>query len=318
MQRQLIVLVGPTAVGKTEYSIRLAKALDAEIISADSMQIYRFLDIGSAKPSKEELAEIPHHLIGEIDPTRSFSAAEYQKLAREYIELVFSKGKQPLIVGGTGLYVNSLLYDMNFSVLPRQTGFREKLEQEAETFGALSVHKKLEQLDPEAAKRIHPNNIKKVIRAIEVCENSGETFPDFEQSMKPTTEYEVILLGLDRDRQELYERIEQRVDALMEMGLEAEVSGLLSKGLQPSAISMKGIGYKELIGYLNGEYDREEAIRLIKRNTRRYAKRQLTWFKRYSEMRWFLLSEDSKPEEQAALMLSYIKERLAEAASQER
>ncbi len=312
MKKKIIVLVGPTAVGKTEYSIRLAKALDAEIISADSMQIYRYLDIGSAKPTKEELALVPHHLVDEIDPKRAWSAAEYQQLAKKYINEVFAKGKRPLIAGGTGLYVNSLLYDMDFSVLPRQAGFREKLEQEAEEFGPEHVHKKLEKLDPEAALRIHPNNIKKVIRAIEVCETSGDPFPDFEASLKKTKDYDVILVGLTRDRDKLYRRIEQRVDILMEQGLEEEVSGLLSKGLAISDISMKGIGYKEIIAYLNGEYDREEAVRLIKRNTRRYAKRQLTWFRRYPDIRWFDLSELSGIEEGTTAILSYIHERLAD------
>jgi len=289
---KILVLAGPTAVGKTEYSIRLAKALDGEIISADSMQIYEGMDIGSAKPSAAELAMVPHHLIGEIDPRRAFSAAEYQILARQYIREVQKRGKLPIIAGGTGLYVNSLLYDMDFSVLPRQEGFREQLEEEAKREGPEVLHRRLEALDPEAAARIHPNNIKKVIRAIEVCQASGESFPEFEASFKKTKEYDVILIGLERERQELYGRIERRVDALMEQGLEQEVSHLLEKGLQISDISMKGIGYKEIISYLQGEYDREEAIRLIKQNTRRYAKRQMTWFRRYPDMKWFLLTEE--------------------------
>lgn len=314
MKQQILIIAGPTAVGKTEYSIRIAKALNGEIISADSMQLYRFMDIGSAKPSAEERSAVPHHLVDEVDPRLPWSAAEYQKLAKKYIEEVLKRGKLPVISGGTGLYVNSLLYDMDFSVLPRQKGFREKLEQEAAVFGSEQIHRRLQELDPAAAERIHPNNIKKIIRAIEVCERSGKEFPDFALELHETEDYEPILIGLTRDRAELYRRIEERVDQLLDAGLIEEVSGLLKMGLTYDDISMKGIGYKEIIGFLNGEYDKEEAVRLIKLNTRHYAKRQLTWFRRYPEMRWFDLSEYSGPDKGTAAILAYIKENFSLAA----
>ena len=310
MKKQIVVIAGPTAVGKTEYSIRIAKALNGEIISADSMQLYRFMDIGSAKPTAEERAAVPHHLVDEVDPRLPWSAAEYQKLAKKYITEVLERGNLPVISGGTGLYVNSLLYDMDFSILPRQKGFREELEQEAAQIGPERVHQRLRALDPAAAERIHPNNIKKVIRAIEVCESSGKEFPDFASKLHKTSDYSPALIGLTRDREELYSRIEARVDQLLTAGLIDEVSGLLNMGLTFSDISMKGIGYKEVIGFLNGEYDREEAIRLIKLNTRHYAKRQLTWFRRYPDMHWFNLSEFSGPDEGTAVILDYIKERI--------
>ena len=310
MKKQILVIAGPTAVGKTEYSIRIAKALNGEIISADSMQLYRFMDIGSAKPTAEERAAVPHHLVDEVDPRFPWSAAEYQKLAKKYISEVLQRGNLPVISGGTGLYVNSLLYDMDFSILPRQKGFREELEQEASLLGPERVHQRLRELDPAAAERIHPHNIKKVIRAIEVCESSGKEFPDFASKLHETNDYSPVLIGLTRDREELYSRIEARVDQLLDAGLIDEVSGLLKMGLTCSDISMKGIGYKEVIGFLNGEYDKEEAIRLIKLNTRHYAKRQLTWFRRYPDMRWFDLSDYAGPDEGTAVILDYIKERI--------
>ncbi|MGI6727791.1 MAG: tRNA (adenosine(37)-N6)-dimethylallyltransferase MiaA [Anaerovoracaceae bacterium] len=310
MKKQIIVIVGPTAVGKTEYAIRIARAINGEIISADSMQIYKYMDIGSAKPTKEELAIVKHHLVDEVDPKTPWSVAEYQKLARFYIKDILSRSKLPIISGGTGLYVNSLLYDMDFSVIPRQNDLRNQLEQEASVYGNDSIHQRLQQLDPETAKRIHPNNLKKVIRAIEVCKAGGEGIPEFSQSFKKVQEYDWILIGLNREREILYERINQRVDILIKSGLIEEVKNLLSIGLSEDNISMKGIGYKEIIGYLEGKYDREEAIRLIKRNTRRYAKRQITWFKRYPEIKWFNLSEYTTSEDATATILSYLNNQL--------
>jgi len=289
--RTVIFIAGPTAVGKTKFAIETAKAFDGEIISADSMQIYKYMDIGSAKPTKEELAQAKHYLVDEIDPRTEFSAAEYQTLAKKYIETVFRNGKTPVVSGGTGLYLNSLLYDMDFSVMPKQAELRRQLEQEAEIRGAESVHDRLKALDPAAAARIHPNNLKKVIRAIEVLETTGKGIPEFQESFVPTGDYRCILIGLTRERKELYRRIDDRVDQLMEAGLVKEVEALLEKGLTENSIAMKGIGYKEIIAYLHGAYDLEEAVRLVKRNTRHYAKRQLTWLRRYPEMIWFNLSE---------------------------
>jgi tRNA dimethylallyltransferase len=292
-EKTVVFIAGPTAVGKTKYAIEVAKAIDGEIVSADSMQIYQYLDIGSAKPTSEELAQAKHYLVDEIDPAAQFSAAEYQLLAKQYINQIFDAGKVPVVSGGTGLYLNSLIYEMDFSVMPRQEGFREALEKEAEEFGVNYVHDKLKALDPDAAERIHPNNLKKVIRAIEVYQSTGEGIREFSESLVETREFRCILIGLTRDREELYQRIDQRVDLLVQEGLIDEVKSLLCRGLTENSLSMKGIGYKEVIAYLHGEYDLAEAIRLVKRNTRHYAKRQMTWLRRYPQMQWFNLSEYS-------------------------
>ncbi|MCI9475510.1 tRNA (adenosine(37)-N6)-dimethylallyltransferase MiaA [Anaerovoracaceae bacterium 41-7] len=290
MNREIIVICGPTAVGKTKYAIETALHMDGEVVSCDSMQLYKYMDIGSAKPTAEERRRVKHYLVDEIEPTEAFSAARYQKLAKGAIEEIFAKGKTPVIAGGTGLYLSALLYDMDFSAPPGDTAFRDSLYKEAETYGPAWLHKKLEEADPEAAKRIHPNNIKKVVRAIEAA-SLGEKVKDFASDLKLTSDYSARLIGLARDRQQLYDRINQRVDLLMEQGLCDEVKGLMERGLTESDISMKGIGYKEIIGYLEGRYDLAEAVDLVKKNTRHYAKRQLTWFKRYKDMQWFNISE---------------------------
>lgn len=290
MNREIIVICGPTAVGKTKYAIETALRVDGEVVSCDSMQLYKYMDIGSAKPTAEERSLVKHYLVDEIEPTEAFSAARYQKLAKSAIEEIFAKGKTPVIAGGTGLYLNALLYDMDFSAPPGDAAFRDSLYKEAETYGPVWLHKKLEEADPEAAKRIHPNNIKKVVRAIEAA-SLGEKVKDFASDLKPTSDYSARLIGLARDRQQLYDRINQRVDLLMEQGLCEEVRGLMERGLTERDISMKGIGYKEIIGYLEGHYSLDEAVSLVKKNTRHYAKRQLTWFKRYKDMQWFNISE---------------------------
>lgn len=314
--RTVIFVAGPTAVGKTKYAIEIAKAFQGEIISADSMQIYKYMDIGSAKPSKEELAEAKHYLVDEIDPSVEFSAAEYQLLAKKYIEKVFRENKTPIVSGGTGLYLNSLIYDMDFSVMPKQDRFRKELEQEAKLYGAEHVHDRLKTLDPAAAERIHPNNLKKVIRAIEVVETTGEGIREFQESFIPTKDYDCILIGLTRDREELYRRIDIRVDHLMEAGLVKEIESLLEKGLTEDSISMKGIGYKEIISYLHGEYDLAEAVRLVKQNTRRYAKRQMTWLRRYQDMIWFNLSEYETEEKALSVIFEVIRSKENENGSE--
>ncbi len=288
---RIICVCGPTAVGKTKYAIELAKAVNGEVVSADSMQLYKFMDIGSAKPTAEEQAEVRHHLVDFVDPRSGFSVAEYQAAAKAAINDIFSRGKVPVISGGTGLYISSLIYEMDFAGAPRDDCFRERLEGLAKERGNEYVHGLLRELDPEAAERIHPNNLKKLIRAIEVAESTGRGIPAFEESFRPTGDYDYTLIGLMRDRQELYDRIDRRVDLLVEMGLEEEIKRLLEMGLTADDISMKGIGYKEIIGYFNGEYDFDEAVRLVKRNTRHYAKRQMTWLRRYEEMHWVNLSE---------------------------
>jgi len=291
LKNKIIVIAGPTAVGKTKYAINLAQTFDGEIVSADSMQLYKYMSVGSAKPDKDELSQARHHLVDEIDPRESFSVAQYQKLAKSAITDIFARNKQPIISGGTGLYVNSLIYDMDFSMPPDETGYRRELENLAAEKGNIHIHERLAAKDPEAAIKIHPNNLKKMIRALEVAENSNSRIMPFENSFVKTTDYETELICLNRERQELYERINTRVDMFIEKGLVEEVRLLLNMGLTFCDISMKGIGYKEIIGYLNGEYDISQAILKVKQNSRNYAKRQITWFKRYDNMKWFNLSE---------------------------
>lgn len=304
--RKIIAVCGPTAVGKTKYAIEAAKAFGGEVVSCDSMQLYKYMDIGSAKPTAEELAQVPHHLVDLIDPADAFSVAEYQKLAREAIEDIFDRGKVPVIAGGTGLYLNSILYDMDFSNAKQDQNLRLQLEKEAEEFGPEYLHNKLRELDSEAASRIHPNNIKKVVRAIEGA-LSGDNIKDFKECNTKVKDFERILIGLTRDREELYDRINLRVDLLVEQGLFDEVKGLLDKGLTESDISMKGIGYKEIIGYFNGKYTEDEAIDLIKKNTRHLAKRQITWFKRYEDIHWIDISQYKNDEEAIEGMLEWLK-----------
>ena len=307
--RTIVVICGPTAVGKTEFAIRAAEELNGEIVSCDSMQLYQYLDIGSAKPTPEEQARAKHYLVDEIDPRAPFSAAEYRARAKAAIGHIFSQGKLPIVAGGTGLYLNSILYDMDFSAPPRDDGFRAGLYRLAEENGPGILHEMLAERDPAAADRIHPNNTRKIVRALEILE-SGGSLKDISRDPERTKDYRVVLTGLTRERRELYDRIDRRVDLLMEAGLENEVRSLLDMGLTLDDISMKGIGYKEIIGYLNGEYPLDEAVRLIKRNTRRFAKRQMTWFRRYKEMKWFDISAYASEDECFSSLESYIRSEL--------
>lgn len=305
-KRELIVVAGPTAVGKTKFAIEAALAVGGEVVSCDSMQLYQYMDIGSAKPTAEEQAKVKHWLVDQIDPAQPFSVAEYQRLAKSAIEDIFSRGKTPVIAGGTGLYLNSLLYDMDFGNAPQDLELRQTLEKEADLFGAEYLHKKLAEVDPVAAERIHPNNIKKVIRALEGAMN-GNPINDFQNVKEKCKDYTPILIGLTRNRPELYDRINQRVDILVSDGLFKEVEELLKRGLTEDDISMKGIGYKEIIGYFDGKYTKEEAIDLIKKNTRHLAKRQLTWFRRYEEMRWLNISDFQSDEDAVREMITWLK-----------
>lgn len=288
--RKIIVIAGPTACGKTEYAIKTAKRFNGEIVSCDSMQLYKYMSIGSAKPTAEERAAVRHWLVDEIDPRQEFSVAIYRDMAKKAIEDIFSRGKVPVIAGGTGLYLNALLYDMDFSDADKDEEFRQTLMDEADLFGPEYVHKKLESIDPVKASKIHPNNLKKVIRALEGA-SGGKNIKEFSELDRRTDDYETLLIGLTRDRQELYGRIDLRVDIMVEQGLFDEVEQLLEMGLQEEDISMKGIGYKEIIAFFDGVYTREEAISKIKQNTRHLAKRQLTWFRRYDDMNWVDITE---------------------------
>ena len=293
---KIIIVCGPTAVGKTKYAIEIAKAFNGEIISADSMQLYKYMNIGSAKPAPEELAQVKHYLVDEIDPKELFSVAEYQKRAKLAIKTVFFKGKTPVISGGTGLYVNSLIYDMDFSIQPLSTEYRRELEKLVSEKGNEFVHGLLAEKDREASERIHPNSVRRVIRALEMI-HLGDKVKPFEESFVKTKDYSYVIIGLSRDREEMYERINERVEILLRKGLVEEIRSLLDMGLTESDISMKGIGYKEIIGYIMGNYDLDFAVDLVKKNTRHYAKRQMTWFRRYEDINWFNLSEYENDEQ---------------------
>ena len=301
----LIILTGPTAVGKTALSIELAKDLNAEIISADSMQIYEYMDVGSAKVTKEEMDGVIHHLIDEVKPDYAFSVSEFQKRANKYIKDIDDRGKKVLVTGGTGLYLNSLIYDMDFAKSNSNSKLREELELELKENGIDYMHEKLKALDEDAANRIHKNNTKRVIRALEVCLN-GKKMQDFSTELKYNENYQPIIIVLNRDREVLYERINKRVDLMMENNLIDEVKHLLDIGYDKNLISMQGIGYKEIVKYLEGEYSLDEAIEIIKRDSRRYAKRQITWFKRYKESKWFDLDKYDNSEILKEDILNYI------------
>ena len=309
MTTPLIILTGPTAVGKTDLSIQLAKAVDAEIVSADSMQIYKYMDIGSAKVTEEEMQGVKHYLVDEIEPDMPFSVSEYKRMAEEYIDEISSIGKNVIVTGGTGLYLNSLIYDMDFGKSDANQELRDKLNKELEENGPAYMYEKLVSLDKEAAERIHPNNTKRVIRAIEVA-MSGEKMNDFSKDLRYNKKYRPIIIVLNRDRQALYDRINLRVDIMLKNGLIEEVKGLLEKGYTKDMISMQGIGYKEIIKYFDGEYTLDEAIEIIKRDSRRYAKRQLTWFRRYEDAKWFEIDKFDSAEELKNAVVSYVKEML--------
>ncbi len=301
----LIILTGPTAVGKTALSVELAKDLNAEIISADSMQIYEYMDVGSAKVTKEEMDGIPHYMIDEVKPDFPFSVSEFQKRANKYIKEIDDKGKAVLVTGGTGLYLNSLIYDMDFAKSNSNSKLREELEKELEENGIDYMHDKLKSLDSDAAERIHKNNTKRVIRALEVCLD-GKKMQDFSTDLRYNENYDPIIIVLNRDREVLYNRINKRVDIMMESGLIDEVKNLLNMGYNKDLISMQGIGYKEIVKYLEGEYTLDEAVEIIKRDSRRYAKRQITWFKRYKDAKWFDLDQYGTMENIKEDILNYV------------
>jgi tRNA dimethylallyltransferase len=284
---KVIVILGPTASGKTGLSIELAKVLNGDIISADSMQIYKFMDIGTAKPDLEEMDGIKHYLIDEVYPSEEFNVAKYQELALKYIDEIANNNKIPIIVGGTGLYINSLLYNINFTETICDWELRERLSKIAEEKGNKYLHDMLKEVDPEASEKIHENNVKRVIRALEVYEYTKKPISYHQEiSLLVPSKHEFVIIGLKMDRNRLYERINNRVDIMFEKGLINEVKKLVEMGYHNNTIAMQGIGYKELLLYLRGDITIEEAKDIIKRDSRRYAKRQITWFKRLNEVNW--------------------------------
>lgn len=276
-------------MGKTETAIALARVLNGEIISADSMQIYRHMSIGTAKPTAQEQAMVAHHLIDFVEPQDSYSVAQYTKDARRCIADIISRGKQPIVTGGTGLYLHSLMYDMDFADTKRDDAIRNQLTAILQNNGAITLHAMLTERDQAAAQRIHPNNSKRVMRALEIL-MSEKTVNSFQATQNLTSDFTTKLFVLNRDREQLYDRINRRVDIMLQSKLVEEVRNLIKIGLTCDNQSMRGIGYKEVYQFLTHQIDYEQMVELLKRNSRRYAKRQLTWFKRYNFAKWINLS----------------------------
>lgn len=284
-QYDVVAIIGPTASGKTALSIQLASLLDGEIINGDAMQVYKRLDIGTAKITEEEMQGIPHHLLDIKEPTENFSVAEYQQLVRAKIEEIAKRGKLPIIVGGTGLYVQSVLYDFQFTKEEIDEEARKAYYEELEKIGPEAMHARLAALDPKTAEMIHPNNTRRVIRALEMVELSGTSKANEEHNRGDVPLYHHLILGLDMDREKLYERINLRVDIMMEKGLLQEAKKLYDEGIRDTQ-AVKAIGYKELFAYFDGRSTLEEAVEAIKQNSRRYAKRQLTYFRNKMDVNW--------------------------------
>ena len=308
MKRPLLILTGPTAAGKTALSIQAAKAFDGEIISADSMQVYKGMDIGSAKIRTEEMDGVPHHLIDVLEPEEPFHVVKFQELARAAMEEIYERGHLPIITGGTGFYIQALLYDIDFTENDADPAYRETLERLAIERGAAYLHGLLKERDPKAAQEIHENNVKRVIRALEFYEKTGTPISVHNAAQREKeSPYRFAYVVLNRNREELYRRIDRRVDQMMEAGLLEEVDTLRKRGYDRSYVSMQGLGYKELLAYLDGECTLEEAVYILKRDTRHFAKRQLTWFKRERDTDW--LSLDQKTDEEALADLTEILKR---------
>ncbi|MGN0481013.1 MAG: tRNA (adenosine(37)-N6)-dimethylallyltransferase MiaA [Lachnospiraceae bacterium] len=287
-KKPLIILTGPTAVGKTAMSVKLAKAIGGEIISADSMQVYKHMDIGTAKVTNEEMDNVTHYLIDILEPDSDFNVAVFKEMALEALDKIYSKGAIPIIAGGTGFYIQALLYDIDFDKGDDgDTRYRSELRKIAEEKGNEYLHDMLRKVDPDAATAIHANNVKRVIRALEFFKQTGEMISRHnEKESKKVSAFNSLYFVLNDDRDRVYERIDKRVDNMFDAGLEDEVKKLLDMGCKKDSTAMQGIGYKEVIGYLDGEYDLETAIDIIKRDTRHFAKRQITWFKREKDVIW--------------------------------
>ncbi|MGB4590088.1 MAG: tRNA (adenosine(37)-N6)-dimethylallyltransferase MiaA [Clostridiaceae bacterium] len=279
MKNNIIIIAGPTGVGKTEISLKLAERINGEIVSADSMQIYQFMDIGSAKSSLEERARVPHHMIDIVSPFDSFTVSQYKNLAEKCIDDILKRGKVPIMVGGTGLYIDAVVKNMSFTEGGTDEAYRLELENLANEKGNEHVHDLLKTVDPLSASRIHPNNLKKVIRALEVYKITKKPFSDFKDTDEVNPKYRISYFYLNKNRESLYNDIDQRVDNMVKSGLLEEVKMLREKGLDKSFVSMQGIGYKEILSALEDQMTFDEAISLIKKRSRNYAKRQLTWFR---------------------------------------
>lgn len=288
--KKILVIVGPTASGKTRMAVELAKAHNGEVVSADSMQIYRRMDIGTAKPTAEEMDGVPHHMIDVADPEEDFSVARYVEMASACVDDIFSRGKLPIVAGGTGLYVDSLLSGRTFAAFSPDSSLRKELEEELAERGGEVMLAELSRVDPEAAARLHPNDHKRIVRALEVYRSTGKTISEHNRETRALPpRYDALTIGLNfQDRADLWARIDQRVDQMAAAGLEREVRELLSSGLSPRCTAMQAIGYKEFVAAVEGTMTWREAEELVKLRSRQYAKRQLTWFRRNPEVHWLL------------------------------
>ena len=294
---KLLILSGPTAVGKTELSLRLAKAVGGEIISADSMQVYKGMDIGTAKITKEEMQGVPHHLIDILDPKEDFNVVRFKTLAKEKVKEINARGAVPIVVGGTGFYIQALLYDIDFTDNDDDMSYRRELEEKAEKEGPEVLHEMLRKIDPESADAIHANNVKRVIRALEFYKKSSTTISSHNREQRENVSpYDHRYFALTDDRKKIYERIDRRVDIMLENGLVDEVKNLLEAGVPETAVSMQGLGYKEIVNLLQGRCSLEEAVYVLKRDTRHFAKRQLTWLRREKDVIWFDKSKETDDE----------------------
>lgn len=287
----LLVLIGPTAVGKTNMSLSIAHQYHCEVISGDSMQVYREMDIGTAKLPEAERRGIPHHLIDVCSPDEPFSVAEFQQMTHELIHDIRARGRLPFIVGGTGLYIESVCYGYQFTPVGENVQYREQLAAYVDQYGSEALHDRLREIDPESADRLHPNDRRRVIRALEIYRETGRTLSEQLAGQMKQSPFELCLIGLTMERGLLYKRIEQRVDEMVRDGLLEEVKHLVECGYSPDLVSMHGLGYKEMAGYLRGDYSFDLAVDLLKRNTRRFAKRQLSWFRRMPDIHWVDVGE---------------------------
>lgn len=302
----LLVIVGPTAVGKSAVGIELARKLGGEIVSADSMQVYRGMDIGTAKPSDAELAEIPHHLIDVAEPDEIFCVAKYQELARKAIREIAARGRLPIMVGGTGLYVDAVVRGFLFPDEGRNPDIRERLEREAAEIGSAGLHARLAQVDSSAAHRIHPNDLRRIVRALEVYEVTGVPISELQRKHEGKSEFEAVIFGLRMARQALNRRIDARVDIMVEHGLIDEVRSLIESGYDPRYTAVQAIGYKEFALYLAGEESLADAIDTLKAETRKYAKRQMTWFRKNKKIRWIDVEGAGGPGDIADMIIASI------------
>ena len=307
----MVILTGPTAVGKTALSIALAKKINGAIISADSMQVYKHMHVGSAKITPEEMDGVRHYLVDELEPFDEFHVVKFQEYAQKYLNEIYAHGKIPIIAGGTGFYIQALLNDIDFTEQESDSAYRKELEALAEEHGNQYLHDRLKEVDPESAEAIHPNNRKRVIRALEFYQETGRKISEHNaKEQMRTSPYNFAYFVLNDERSHLYKRIDARVDKMIEDGLEAEVRRLKEMGCTKDMVAMQGIGYKEMLSYLDGSYSLEEAVYIIKRETRHFAKRQITWFKRERDVIWLNKNEfDYKNEAILAYMIKILKEK---------